>query len=191
MTNDRQDRRGYEGDRTEVSLIGEIRCSSCDDKSQRRIAVVYSDGRRRWLLMNPPRPEEGRHISLTELIRGNANWPGIRFADELDELLRDSLWLVMELEDADKITDTHAWISITCPRCCPSGFGLSWMLDCREIASRTSKGKFTKLMAADITADGSGKQLLDRDLGYRPHNDYSQIEEWKAILESRRVKPSE
>ena len=170
-----------------VTVIAHIRCAPC--RGRTLIAVVYSDESRRWLVMNPP-GEEHRG-TLNYMVRGNSDWPGLSLAGQLDELRREFPWVVMELEPLDEITEPYPWVSVSCPRCSPSGLNSSWLLDYRKIAGEVEEGRVTQLSAADVSADGTGRQILDRDLGYRPHNDFSQIEEWIALLESRRVESSE
>jgi hypothetical protein len=150
-----------------VRVVAEIRCTACTGKRGKALlAVVYSDGRRRWLVMNPP---DGQLVSLVYMVRGNDSWPGLQSAHELEELRRDHPVVVWLLEHPSAIGDPNPLASVSCPHCSPSGFNSSWFIDIRKLAESIVEGKVTKLGASEVSYGGEKRPTLDRDLGYSPH----------------------
>ena len=159
-------------------IAAEIRCSACTGKRGRTlIAVVYSDGARHWLLMNTyvRSTDEGSEVSavpLPRLIGGDEDGPFIQSATVLDALQGAYPWMVMRLEDPSTIEDAFPLVSVSCPRCSPTGYNSSWLLDRRRIGQRLAPNRKVLLMASEVVGagiDGASGPTLDRDLGYPPH----------------------
>jgi len=162
------DNRDHSPDRDAVPIhiVAEVRCFSCTGKRGRALlAVVYSDGINRWLVMNPG----DESVSLSHMVRSDDSRPGLQFRHEVEALRRDRPDVVWHLEEPGAIADAYPLASVTCPRCSPSGFNSSWFIDVRKLAASVVEGKVTKLGAHEVSFGGEKRPTLDRDLGYPPH----------------------
>lgn len=156
-----------------VHVVAEVRCTACSgNRGQPLIAVVYSDHQRKWLIVNPNFADSEDAAALKYIVHGDGDsWRGIQFVRHLEEAMRDYPWIVMSLEEPSEIQERDPLISVSCPRCSPSGYNSSWFLDCRKIGQRLKGDQVVRIKAPEVAADGDDRPVIDRDLGYRPHRE--------------------
>lgn len=169
---------GEEGARSwrKVSLAATIRCTACSDRFGRAlVALVYTNGEREWLVMNIyERPiDEGEERRLLDGVPLPALKKHLQDADQeeqdleylLDWIRDQKTLLVIDLEKPEAIDDPDPLVSISCPRCSPTGHN-SWFLDCKKIGSRLRPDEIAHLTTLDVVADGEHGPTLDRELGF-------------------------
>lgn len=168
-----------------VRLAAEIRCPACGrgggpKHGQSLIAVVYTNGEREWLVMNPhtkpsPNATDERlfheRVTLRQIMNGTDDLPPLLYAAQLDWMAERLHWIVWDLGRPEQLRGLHIYASVLCPRCTPRGDNSSWLLDLERLAEhlsgRLDAGEVVKVSAAEIAVDGRSTPTPDHLLHLR------------------------